>query len=183
MSVPTRVPVPTAAHTPTPTGETSCERPNPDSRAATVAAFHAVTLYTIADAFDLCWQEASAVGYRLDNILAPLLDLTPHQVPWSVRREMLDGTYTYLLGKRQQTAVRSGQKFDATVLHASIEEWTEILLLPVFHSYDLNPVAESRMHFEILNLLQELGVGDQKNPRPAMYLPTDLRLRILSRQT
>lgn len=179
VSAPTPVQIPHVDVVPS--GETSCERLNPDSRAATVEALRTVTLYTISDAFDLCWQETSAVSFRLDRIFAPLLDHHPHQVPWAVRREMLDGSFTLLVSRRQETWGSGGQRFDHQVLHASVEEWTEILLTPIFDSYDLNPVMESRMYFEVLAMLKDLGVGDEKNPRASMYLPTDLRLRLMSR--
>lgn len=176
------LPAAAVAVSPTPLGELSCSRENPTSKAATVAAFRTVTLHTIADAFDLHWQETAIVGYRLDEILSPLLALHPAQVPVAVRREMLDHTYTQALDKRQSRTVSTvPQVGDGRVLNATIEEWAEILLLPVFASYALSPVAESRMHFELLQLLRQLGVGDERNPRPAMYLPTDLRLRLMSR--
>ena len=167
----------------TPKGESSCVKVNPDSKAATVAAIRAVTLYTIADAFDLHWQETAVVGYRLDDILSPLLNLPPGQVPFAVRRELLDHTYSKLIDKRQTHAkTGNSQTFDHKVLYASVDEWAETLLLPIFASYQLSPVVESRMHLELVALLKQLGVGHERNPRPAMYLPTDLRLSLMGRR-
>lgn len=164
-----------------PPGEQSCVVTNPDSKAAAVEAFRAVTLHVLVDAFDLRWEEASVVGFRLDEILAPLLVHTPGAIPWAVRREMLEHTYSRLLARRQTMTASAASGPRSEALQASAEDWAETLLAPVFLSYGLTPVQESRMHIEVRDLLAQLGVGDHRNPRPTLYLPADLRQRLSAR--
>ena len=159
------------------------KRTNPDSKVAHAAAMRTVILQVVTEAFDLYDEERLWLGYHLDNLFAPLLELTPHAVPLPVRQEMLDGTYTRLLELRNVAKKHNPeQKFNKQVLQASSEEWVEVLLSPVFSSYQLRPLVESSMRGQMLGLLHELGVDDLNNPRPTMFLPSDLRLEVLSRK-
>jgi hypothetical protein len=153
---------------------------NPDSRIAHAAAFRTVVLQVVTEAFDLYDEEHLWLGYHLDTVFAPLMDTLPHTVPLAVRQEMLDGTYSRLLELRNKAKRMQGQtSWDANVLHASAEEWTDALLSPVFSCYSLRPLTESGMRGNLLGLLRELGVGSAENPRGSTFLPNDLRLRLI----
>jgi hypothetical protein len=159
------------------------KRTNPDSKVAHAAAIRTVILQIVTEAFDLYDEERLWLGYHLDNLFAPLLELSPHAVPLPVRQEMLDGTYTRLLELRNIAKKHSREtKIDKKVLQASAEEWVEVLLSPVFSSYQLRPLTESSMRGQMLGLLNELGIDDPETPRPATFLPNDLRLEVLSRK-
>ena len=154
---------------------------NPDSAAAHVAAFRAVLLHLIVEAFDLREEETLWVGYHLDQTLAPLMQQKPHTVPFPVRQEMLNGSYTRLLELRGKAHIARGQcVHDARVLHASCEDWAETLISPILESYNIRPITEATMRGQMLGLLRELGVGDEQNPRGATHLPTELRVRIFT---
>ena len=166
-----------------PAGERSCAPANPESKAATVAAFRAVTLHTIVDAFDLRWEEAAVTGVRLDEMLSPLLVLKANSVPLPARREMLEGVYSRMLSRRRYTQGALQVPMRNGAAKASLSDWSESLLNPIFTSYGLTPIQESRMHMEMRELLSQLGVGDHANPRPALYLPLDLRQRLARHRT
>lgn len=154
---------------------------NPDSAAAHAAAMRAVLLHMLADTFDLHEEETMWAGYHLDRILAPLLAQSPESVPFSVRQEMLDGTYTRLLDLRSKAyLVRGRSVYDKKVLQASVEEWADTLMAPIVNSYALRPLDEATIRGQFLGLLRELGVGDTAHPRGATYLPTELRTRIFT---
>lgn len=180
MSLPT--PSPLAVEV-LPSGERSCATANPESKTATVAAFRAVTLHTIVDAFDLRWEEAAVVGVRLDEVLSPLLVLKPTSVPVPARREMLEGVYSRMLARRRYTQGALQVPARNGAMQASLTDWAESLLNPIFTSYTLPPILESRMHMEMRELLSQLGVDDHANPRPALYLPLDLRQRVTRQRT
>lgn len=132
----------------------------------------------MAEAFDLYDEEDLWLGYHLDQLFAPLRDFTPHALPLPVRQELLDGTYSRLLELRYRARIMRGQApYDATVLHASKEEWADALLDPVFASYSLRPLIESGMRGGMIGLLTELGV-DGDPPRGTLFLPNDLRVRL-----
>ena len=154
---------------------------NPNSATAQVSAFRAVLMQLLASTFELREEESLWVGYRLDRILAPLLNAESHTIPFSVRQEMLDHNYSRLFALQSKTnLVKPVMPFNPKVLSASLEEWTDTLIAPIETSYKLRPFDEATMRSEFLNLLRDLGVGDPVNPRAATYMPTDLRTRIFA---
>lgn len=152
---------------------------NPAGAMAPLTALRTVVLYTFTDAFGLVAEEAMWAGYHLDDILAPLLSREPDVVPLSVRQEMLEGTYTRALELIEARDDRSGgATWDAETIHANVNDWAGVTMQMISECYQMRPLEESAMHGKIVGLLRELGVDDPKNPRPARYLPNDVRHRL-----
>lgn len=172
---------PPAGFTPLPSESKSRPLKHEDANVAHAAGFRTVFLYLLADAFDLVDTEVLWAGYHLDTIFAPLVDHTPHAVPLAVRREVNDGTYSRLMELREQARVIRGDVVhDPLVLQASADEWADMIIEQVASCYNLRPITESAMRGHMIGLLTELGVGSSANPRGATFLPTDLRLKLLS---
>lgn len=169
-------PVPPTGFTALAAADKRSTLPNPDSLIAHAAAMRTVMLYRLVEAFDLRPEESMWAGYHLDKVCEPLMTLRPSNVPMAVRQEMLDGSYTRLLELRERvTLARSQTTYDHTIMHASVDEWAEALLEPIFHSYELRPIIESQMVGQIIGMLRELGVDDKEDPRGATFLPKELR--------
>lgn len=154
---------------------------NPASSTAHAAALRAVLLHLMCDTWDLKEEETLWAGYRLDSILSPLLGVLPHTVPFAVRQEMLDGTYTRLVELRAKAhLVRGNVTFDPRIAQPTFNEWVETLVNPIESSYDINPIALAGIRAEIAHLLSDLGVGSIDNPRGATHVPNDLRIRMFA---
>lgn len=154
---------------------------NPSSAAAHAAALRSVLLHLMCDTWDLKEEESLWAGFRLDSILSPLLDVMPHTVPFAVRQEMLDGTYTRLVELRAKAhLVRGHVTFDPRIPQPTFSEWVETLVNPIESSYDISPVALASIRGEIAQLLSDLGVGNAENPRGATHVPNDLRTRMFA---
>lgn len=155
------------------------ERASSDDATAYAAGFRAVTLYLLADAFDLHDTEAMWTGYHLDTVFAPLASILPHTVPLAVMQEVKDGTYSRQLELRERARLARGNVIsDPNVLQAAPEEWAKVIIDQVQKCYRLRPIEESAMTGRLVGLLTELGVGDVENPRGATFLPMDLLLRM-----
>jgi hypothetical protein len=190
-ALPARTAVPSAGHdvpvppgyapvTGVPSRDSIWPLPSTDMKVAYAAAFKIVVLQVMTEAFDLFDEEHMWLGFHLDTMFSPLLDLTPHTVPLPVRQEAQNGTYSRQLELRHRAKTVRGQAvFNANVLQATREDWASALLNPVFASYVMRPLSESSMRGQMLGLLAELGIGDPGNPRGALFLPTDLRLQII----
>lgn len=154
---------------------------NPESAAAHATAMRTVLLYLISDAFALNGEEQIWAGWALDDVCAELLGDRPHTVPLPVRQEMISGAYSRLLEMRaKQAFVRNDNVYDNRVVHATVDEWANALMVPIQASYSLSPFAEAHMREKVRILLSDLGVGNESNPRGATYLPTELRYRVLA---
>lgn len=154
---------------------------NPTSTTAHAAALRAVLLHLMCDTWDLKEEEALWAGYRLDAILSPLLDKLPHSVPFAVRQEMIDGTYSRLVALRAKAhMVRGHVTFDSRIPQPTFNEWVETLINPIDLSYDLTVATVANMRSEIAQLLTDLGVGARVNPRGATHVPNDLRNRMFA---
>jgi hypothetical protein len=168
--------------TPVRRAEARVVRENPDGAVEPLVALRTVVLYTVTDAFGLVVEEVMWAGYHLDRVLAPLLGKAPQMVPLAVRQEMLEGTYSAALETLES---RDGQgasaAYDPQVVHATIQDWAGVIMQMITTCYPLRPMDESSMHGQIVGLLRELGVSDPSNPRPARYLPNDVRHRLVSR--
>lgn len=159
--------------------EARAARTNPAGALAPLEALRTVVLYTYADAFALVPEEIMWAGYHLDDILAPLVDRKPGSVPLAVRQEMLDGNYTRALAaieKRDDRATTLVWDHQAT--HATGNDWAAVTMQMISECYHLRPLEESAMHGKMVGLLRELGVDNPTNPRPARYLPNDIRHRL-----
>lgn len=152
---------------------------NPTGAIAPMEALRTVILFTISDAFGLVSEEVLWAGYHLDEILAPLVSKQPVSVPLAVRQEMLDGTYTRSLEQIEARDDRSGGTvWDPNAVHATVNDWAAVTMQMITECYRLRVMEESAMHGQIIGLLRELGVDDPNNPRPARYLPNDIRHRL-----
>jgi hypothetical protein len=152
---------------------------NPAGTMAPLEAMRTVVLFTITDAFGLVPEETMWAGYHLDDILAPLLDKTPGNVPLTVRQEMLDSNYSAALDMIEARDDRStGTVWDREATHATVNDWASVTMQMISECYQMRPLEESAMHGKIVGLLRELGVDDPANPRPARYLPNDVRYRL-----
>jgi len=146
----------------------------------TLAALRTVLLYTLADPFVLCADEIIAAGVYLDHILAPLTGQRPGVVPLAVRKEILDGTFSAGLDVITRTG-GSVAGYDPDVTQASAADWVSVLMHLVEQCYSLPAADDIAMAGRLTSLLRDLGIGDPVNPRAAMYLPADVRLRISAR--
>jgi hypothetical protein len=156
-------------------------RETPESKVAHASAFRVVLLQSLSSAFDLTPDESIMVGVKLDSLLAPLLQLKPHAVPFSVRQEMLDGAYSRQLALRSKSNIVRGQvQFNPKVLSATLEDWVDALMMPLLTSYDLRAFDEAEMRGHLQKLLRQIGVGDPVSPRGAIYMPSDLRARLFA---
>lgn len=155
--------------------------PSPKSSVAVACAMRNVLLHLISEAFDLREEETIYAGVALDNALAPLLDIQSHTVPFAVRQEMLDGSYSRVLELRAKARVRRANPlFDASLSQPTLSEWVETLISPIETSYDLRPVVIAGLRGAFSTLLSDLGVGDPRNPRAAAYVPADMRTRMFT---
>lgn len=177
----------TATNEPTPAGYAPLHpkdrglAQNPCSAAAHASALRSVLLHLMCDTWDLREEEALWAGFRLDSILSPLLDVMPHTVPFAVRQEMLDGTYSRLVQLRAKAhLVRANVTFDPRVIQPTFSEWVETLVNPIESSYDISPMVLANIRGEIAQLLSDIGVGRAENPRGATHVPNDLRTRMFA---
>ena len=157
----------------------SGHKDNPDSTIAQVTAFRTVLIHLLLSAFALTEDEVLWVGHRLDAVLAPLINKESSVIPFPVRQEMVDGNYTRLiaLDSKKHLLKRS---YNPQVLSATLEEWTDMIVAPIFASYNLRPLDEVSIRSKVSTLLKDLGVDDPLNPRMSIYLPSDLRYRIFN---
>lgn len=159
--------------------ESRAAQENPDGTIAPLEGLRTVLLWTITDAFGLVAEEIMWTGYHLDEILAPLMSHTPTNVPLTVRHEMLDGFYTRELDAIEARDDRTLAGFwDSNATHATVSDWAGVTMQMISECYQMRPLEESTMHGKIVGLLRELGVDNAKNPRPARYLPNDVRHRL-----
>jgi hypothetical protein len=150
-----------------------------ESSAATADAMRTVTLYLLAETFDLRPEEIMWCGWRFDGIHTELSSHTPHTLLLAARQEILTDAIGGLLDRRLTTTRGAGQtQFNGEVAHASLDEWTETIAAPILLSYTLPVISETRVRAEIRTILAELGIGNPTNPRASTFLPSSLRSRI-----
>lgn len=181
------------SHTPTRGGETQHATRTPENNLQHATAHRSVLLYTICDVFRLQPEEAIWVGYQLDSMLAPLVTKTPDDVPYAVRQELLQGTYSRgldaLLSRTPHTdqGTNRGTQRNLTVdhtptAHVTADAWAEAFLSPIRVSYNLDPLTESRMRHTLARILHELGCENLTDPRRPAYLPTAVRTLLNSQR-
>lgn len=159
--------------------EARAARTNPEGAQAPLIALRTVILFTFTDAFGLVPEESMWVAYHLDEVLAPLLSKRPGNVPLAVRQEMLEGNYSAALNRIEERDDRfAAGVFDPAAKRATATDWAAVTMQMISECYQLRPLDESAMTGQIVGLLRELGVDDPKNPRPARYLPNDVRHRL-----
>lgn len=171
------------AYQPVRRSEARAARSNPEGTVVPVEALRTVVLFTLADAFALVPEETMWADHRLADILAPLTAFEASSVPLAVRQEMLEGNYRHALeaiGRRNPHT--STPVWDKEAVKATAEDWAGVTMQMVTECYTLRPLDESAMHAKLLGLLRDLGLDHPYNPRPARYLPNDVRYR-LNRKT
>lgn len=151
----------------------------PDDPALVARAFRTVLAYTITDAFACSVEESLWVRHHLNEIVEPLTTIKAHTMPLSVRRELMERSYSDLFD-RADTADGSAIALpaDANTTNASLDDWTGALSETITQCYSLRPMTESAIYGQINGLLREIGVGDPVNPRGARYLPAAIRARL-----
>lgn len=159
--------------------EERATRMNPEGQVAPLVALQTVVLWTLTDAFGLVPEETMWASYHLDEILSPLMGKEPTSVPLAVRQEMLDKNYSAALERMESRDDRfAAATFDPAAKRATAHDWAAVTLQMITECYRMRPMEESAMTGLIVGLLRELGVDDATNPRPARYLPNDVRHRL-----
>lgn len=159
--------------------EARAAQTNPTGTMAPLEGLRTVVLWTITDAFGLVTEEVMWAGFHLDDILSPLMSRTPGNIPLTVRHEMLDGFYTRELAALELRDDRTAGGFwDKDATRATVSDWAAVTMQMITECYQMRPLEESAMHGKLVGLLRELGVDDPRNPRPARYLPNDVRHRL-----
>lgn len=153
---------------------------SPTSAAAHTSAMRTVLLYLIASTFDLREEETLWAGYRLDSALSPLLGKTPHTVPFAVRQEMLDGSYTRLLELRAKITTCPQPATAVSCAQPSLSEWVETFCDIIESSYEMTSKDVTAVRGQLTNMLSELGVGSTSTSRAATHLPTVMRTRMFT---
>lgn len=148
------------------------------SRAEEVEALRTVMLWLLADTFALLPEEAMWAGYHLGEVLAPLASATPLSLPLAVVRELRTGDLAARLNRVEVEGPGIPPAEDPQVLVAKTSDWTAVLMNMVTACYEVRPMVESSMRGRLDGLLRELGIGVAGRPRPARYLPNDLRSRL-----
>jgi hypothetical protein len=152
---------------------------NPSGNLAPLEGLRMVILWTISDVFSLVSEEILWLRLQLDDILAPLIGVEPVSVPASVRHEMLEGFYSRELriieGRNQRNYTRF---FDHDATRATASDWAAVTMQMIAECYAPAPRVHVEMHAKIIRALRELGVDNPSSPRPARYLPNDIRYRL-----
>jgi hypothetical protein len=156
--------------------------PEPTGGADLLRAWRTVMLFTLTDSFALQPEEIMWAGYHLDAILAPLRGRASVLVPLAVRQEMsAPHPYSAALAEAEAaSAPVTVGTFDPSVTHAAVTDWAGVFMAMISGCYPLRPLEEATMRGQIVGVLTELGVGHPSNPRPARYLPNDVRHRLNS---
>lgn len=132
-------------------------------------AMRTVITFTITDVFDLDPDESLWVSYQLHDILDIFEDMSPKALPASVVLELVSKKYSSNLTKRKE-----GQYVEHVVTdkEADLSDWVNIFMEMVTSSYyPIRPLQEAVVRGSIRDLLSTLGVGIEKSPRGALYLP------------
>ena len=143
-------------------------------------ATRTVVLYTITDVYGLCFEEYSFAGKKLYDILEPLFKIKPHGLPVAVRHEMLVGYYTKELERfmKDDPTSFSQTMWDKNAVHATAQDVATVIMQMVNQCYSIENLVADSMFAQIVKLLEDLGVDHPVNPRPAKYLPSDVRHRL-----
>lgn len=147
----------------------------------TVNAIAVVVNWTMSDAFDLKAEESIWLGWRLQELLAPLKTQHSDSVQAAVKQELDTFVYSAALFERSKDLGATHAQVD-NVKYASLDEWTEALTGIIFASYpELRPMIASRIVGSISGLLYELGLRNDKKSRASIYLPSALRYIVAQR--
>ena len=145
-----------------------------------VAALRTTVAFTITDVFDLDPEEALWTSYHVGNILSVFEDVTPKSIPASVIKELTTCQYSDELAKRE---TGNYLKNNDEVQYASLEDWVNIFMEMITSSYyPLRPLLEASIRGQLCGILKELGVGMDKNPRGALYLPNAVRYALSAKK-
>lgn len=142
----------------------------------TCGAMRTVITYTITDVFDLTQEEALWLSYHIKNILVPFENVKPKAVPIPVTQELLTRQYSNHLLAREKGTYASK---DADIEDTCLNDWVDIIMEMVTSCYQpMRPLTEASVRGQISGVLTELGVGIEKNPRGALYLPNAVRFNL-----
>lgn len=153
----------------------------------TVSALSSVVNYIITDAFNLTSEESIWIGMLLNNALEPLKTIIPTATLGAVKQELHNGNYSIRLFERTSTppnaVTATNVIYDADVKYATVSEWTEGICEIILTGYPhLRPILKSRIIGSIYGIFRELGVGDNPDSRPSLYLPNNIRYLLRSNE-
>lgn len=139
-------------------------------------AMRTVITFTITDVFDLTPDESFWLSYQINRILAPFENITPSALPTAVSHELTTRHYsTYLSDRTDGGYAPRAEDIEET----NLSDWTEVFMEMICSSYAMmNPMLEASIRGELTGLLMELGVGIEKSPRGALYLPNAVRYNL-----
>lgn len=143
------------------------------------AAMRTVVTFTLTDVFDLTPEETLWLTYHMGIILEPLENIRPKAIPIPVTQELMTRQYSANLSSREE-----GQYVDkvADIENTSLSDWVEIIMEMLSASYpNMRPLTEASVRGQISGVLTELGVGIEKSPRGALYLPNAVRFHLARR--
>lgn len=136
-------------------------------------AMRTVITFTITDVFDLTPDESFWLSYQVNRLLTPFENLTPAVLPTAVSHELTTRQYsTYLSDRTNGGYAPRSEDIEET----NLTDWTEVFMEMIAAAYaPINPMLEASIRGELTGLLMELGVGIEKSPRGALYLPNAVR--------
>jgi hypothetical protein len=135
-----------------------------------------VITYTITDVFDLTPEETLWLSYHVKTILEPFEKIKPKAVPIPVTQELLTRQYSQNLSIREEGGYVNK---DVDVEDTHLNDWVDIIMEMITPCYQpIRPLLEASVRGQISGVLTELGVGIEKNPRGALYLPNAVRYNL-----
>lgn len=145
------------------------------------AAMRTVITFTITDVFDLTPEETLWLSYHMGTILEPFEASKPKAIPVPVMHELMTRQYSSSLSTREQGQYAHKE---SEIEDTRLSDWVEIIMEMVTSSYQpIRPLVEASVRGQISGVLTELGVGIEKSPRGALYLPNAVRFNLARRDS
>ncbi|MBC9706693.1 MAG: hypothetical protein H9W81_17420 [Enterococcus sp.] len=132
-----------------------------------------VITFTITDVFDLTPDESFWLSYQINSLLEPFESITPIVIPTAVSHELTTRQYSTYLSDRTNGGYAPRSE---DVEETNLTDWTEVFMEMLCSAYPcMAPMQEAAIRGKMTGLLMELGVGIEKSPRGALYLPNAVR--------
>lgn len=139
-------------------------------------AMRTVITFTITDVFDLTPDESFWLSYQVNRLLQPFENWTPTVLPTAVSHELTTRQYSTYLSDRISGGYGSRNE---DTKETNLTDWTEVFMEMICSAYtSISPMQEAGIRGELTGLLMELGVGIEKSPRGALYLPNAVQYNL-----
>lgn len=143
------------------------------TRQEVLDAIRAVTVYTIADVFNLKPEEVFWTSHHIDKALQIYADSPLYSMQVPVSYELASNEYSkkikiFITGGVQPKATLAGKK------RIDLIDWATVISNIATESFNDRPLKHSSYMGNVMGVLSELGVGDTKNPRNSNYYPNTI---------